>query len=394
MNHGATTPWDEYPTTYRQHHVQRIFQAVRAGESAAVVGLSGAGKSNLLGFMANRAAQDFSNHRFVLVDCNRLNPGSTNPADFASVNQAFYRLCLRALSAQPASTNIDAFEAMEVAIGQVLGGTEKLTLLIDRFDRVLAPHTPDPSTQPNLPNTPVDLFNNLRALRDAFKFKLTYVISTRHALSDASELAELFHAHTVWLGALSPSDAEWNVQRYAKRIGVAWGDEVAQKLIKFSGAYPALLRASCEAYATGTTLSQAALNDSEAVRARVHEFWADQPAEAEIEKSGLTSNPMLFAGRPIQQAPVVINTSNLTAKEHALLQYLQAHPNEVCEKDEIIRAVWSEDQVFMRGVRDDSLAQVVRRLREKIETNPSEPQLILTVPGRGYRFVRAESGKL
>ena len=45
----------------------------------------------------------------------------------------------------------------------------------------------------------------------------------------------------------------------------------------------------------------------------------------------------------------------------------------------------------MRGVRDDSLAQMVRRLREKIETNPSEPQLILTVPGRGYRFVGAMS---
>ena len=391
VNDSATTSWDEYPTTYRQHDVQRILQAVRVGESAAVVGLSGAGKSNLLGFMAHRTAPMLSHHRLVLVDCNRLNLnslGSGNLLDLASLNQAFYRLCQRALGAEPATADIDAFEALEVAIGQALGQTQKLTLLIDRFDRLLTPRTSDASTQTNLP---VDLFNNLRVLRDTYKFKMTYVISTRHTLSDASELAELFHAHTLWLGPLSQSDAEWNVQRYAERIGVSWNDEAAHKLIQFSGGYPALLRASCEAYATGTALTQPALNDSEAVRARVREFWADQPTEAEIEKSGLTNNPMLFAGRPAPQT--TIDTSNLTAKENALLQHLQAHPNEVCEKDDIIRAVWSEDQVFMRGVRDDSLAQVVRRLREKIETNPSEPQLILTVPGRGYRFVSGGEGK-
>jgi DNA-binding winged helix-turn-helix (wHTH) protein len=48
--------------------------------------------------------------------------------------------------------------------------------------------------------------------------------------------------------------------------------------------------------------------------------------------------------------------------------------------------VWPEDRVFERGVRDDSLAQLVRRLREKIEPDPSAPRFILTVPGRGYRF--------
>ncbi|HLE30620.1 MAG TPA: helix-turn-helix domain-containing protein [Anaerolineales bacterium] len=41
-----------------------------------------------------------------------------------------------------------------------------------------------------------------------------------------------------------------------------------------------------------------------------------------------------------------------------------------------------------RGVRDDSLAQLVRRLREKIEPDPANPRHIHTVPGRGYRFVK------
>jgi DNA-binding response OmpR family regulator len=52
----------------------------------------------------------------------------------------------------------------------------------------------------------------------------------------------------------------------------------------------------------------------------------------------------------------------------------------------LIRAVWPEDRIFERGIRDDSLAQLVRRLREKIEPLPSTPRHIHSVPGRGYRF--------
>lgn len=85
--------------------------------------------------------------------------------------------------------------------------------------------------------------------------------------------------------------------------------------------------------------------------------------------------------------PVKFDTAALTAKEHHLLRYLQGRPFEVCEKDDVIRAVWSEDRVFERGVRDDSLAQLVRRLREKIEPDPARPRFVQTVSGRGYRFV-------
>jgi two-component system response regulator SaeR len=69
-----------------------------------------------------------------------------------------------------------------------------------------------------------------------------------------------------------------------------------------------------------------------------------------------------------------------------LLEYFRVHPNQVCEKDELIRGVWPEDKIYERGIRDDSLAQLIRRLREKIEPDPSNPQRIHTVPGRGYRY--------
>ena len=63
-------------------------------------------------------------------------------------------------------------------------------------------------------------------------------------------------------------------------------------------------------------------------------------------------------------------------------------PGQVCEKDDIIRAVWPEDKFIERGIRDDSLAQLVRRLREKIEPDVASPKHVVTVAGRGYRFVK------
>ena len=82
----------------------------------------------------------------------------------------------------------------------------------------------------------------------------------------------------------------------------------------------------------------------------------------------------------------IIDTLQLTAKENLLYEYLMAHRDKVCDKDELIRAVWSEDINFKEGIRNESLTQLVRRLRVKIEKDPANPVHIHTVPGRGCSF--------
>jgi hypothetical protein len=197
-------------------------------------------------------------------------------------------------------------------------------------------------------------------------------------------LAELFYAHTLWLGPLSESDARWNVHRYAQRKNLDWGEEIADKMIEISWGYPSLLRAVCEAYALGVNLDLESLVDHPAVQRRVSEFWVDQPSEQALRDSGLAGQPLLMFGR----ASEGFDHTQLTAKEHLLLEYLQSHAGEVCEKDALIQAVWPEDEIYERGIRDDSLAQLVRRLRVKIEPDPSNPQFIHTIPGRGYRLTK------
>lgn len=72
----------------------------------------------------------------------------------------------------------------------------------------------------------------------------------------------------------------------------------------------------------------------------------------------------------------------LSAKEFDLLYYLSKHKNQVFSKSQLLDAVWGYD-----AYGDESTITVyIRRLREKLESDPSNPALIKTVWGVGYKF--------
>ena len=72
----------------------------------------------------------------------------------------------------------------------------------------------------------------------------------------------------------------------------------------------------------------------------------------------------------------------LTAKEFDLLDCLARHPRQVFSRDQLLEAVWGLSDYI-----DPSTVTVhIRRLREKIEIDPSNPVHLLTVWGVGYKF--------
>jgi DNA-binding response OmpR family regulator len=72
----------------------------------------------------------------------------------------------------------------------------------------------------------------------------------------------------------------------------------------------------------------------------------------------------------------------LTAKEFDLLWVLARHPRQVFNRDQLLDLVWGLTEYI-----DPSTVTVhVRRLREKIEADPSDPRHIQTVWGVGYKF--------
>ena len=76
------------------------------------------------------------------------------------------------------------------------------------------------------------------------------------------------------------------------------------------------------------------------------------------------------------------NEVKLTAKEYDLLELLAFHPNKVYSRENLLNIVWGYD--YPGDVRTVDVH--IRRLREKIETNPGEPVYIHTKWGVGYYF--------
>ncbi len=73
---------------------------------------------------------------------------------------------------------------------------------------------------------------------------------------------------------------------------------------------------------------------------------------------------------------------NLTAKEFDVLELLVLNPNKVYSRENLLKIVWGTD--YPGDVRTVDVH--IRRLREKIETNPSEPKYVHTKWGVGYYF--------
>lgn len=71
-----------------------------------------------------------------------------------------------------------------------------------------------------------------------------------------------------------------------------------------------------------------------------------------------------------------------TVREFRLLEYLATHRGRVLTRDQLLDAVWKETPF----VTPRSIDVYIRRLREKIETNPRHPQYLKTLRGIGYRF--------
>jgi two-component system phosphate regulon response regulator PhoB len=76
------------------------------------------------------------------------------------------------------------------------------------------------------------------------------------------------------------------------------------------------------------------------------------------------------------------NDLNLSPKEYKILELFLQHPKRVWSRDQLLEKIWGIDFVG-----DTKTVDVhIRWLREKIEEQPSSPELIRTVRGFGYRF--------
>ncbi len=111
-------------------------------------------------------------------------------------------------------------------------------------------------------------------------------------------------------------------------------------------------------------------------RTEAGEAASHGPGSDALEHNGIRLDP---ARREVTRGADPIE---LTAREFDLLHFLMKHPGRVFSRDQLIERVWDADSLV--GTRTVDVH--VRRLREQIEPDPSDPVYIETVWAVGYRF--------
>jgi DNA-binding winged helix-turn-helix (wHTH) protein len=416
-----------------------------------VVGSSGVGKSNLAGFLGGRPDVVAANmalkpeqYCLLLLDVNRL-PELTAPFFYRSLYQTLQdaaeqlepQLGQTIQTLNFAQVNwADSFAVLTLLQRAhrlfIRQAGKKIVWLFDRFDEACQ-------------RLDAQTLNSLRGLRDQFKGELIYLVFTRQPLArlrplaEIDEFYEILAANTCWLGPMVERDSRWMTGHMAERLRTSFTEPTVRQLLTITGGLPAFLKGACLAVAQGdlepiqssqewvnlllarpefqrncqeiwrdlTLEEQQTLN---ALSAGTEARLLDAQAVAYLQRTGLlTPQATLFspifaahvaqqrgseAGlielhpktRAVLRGGVALNIE-LTPSEDRLLSFLLEHPGEICQKDTLIHAVWPHDYVG-QGISDERLAQLIKRLRDKIEPNPVEPMYIQTVRGRGYRLVQ------
>jgi DNA-binding winged helix-turn-helix (wHTH) protein len=453
--------WTGFPSTYRAEEIATIMHWLAAGESGVIVGGSGSGKSNLLGFLSSQPeaitpyiAGTPDKYCFLLLDINSL-PLLTVPYFYRGMIQTLEEVAgqfgaeIEQAIQQLTQSQIEWDDTFRVLT--LLNKTHRLLIyqmgkrvvwLLDRFDEACQ-------------RLDAQLFNSLRSLRDQFKGQLCYVVATRHPLAqlrDLSEIDEFYEivaANICWVGPMVDRDARWIARQMADRLQTNFSGSEVSQLIEITGGLPAFMKAAClaladDAIAEGEPSAVWAehLLARREFRRNCQEMWDDLSPEERMTLAAINSDgehqsldagalirleqmgvltrpassqlwqifPPIFAHFIAQQHQEATGSISLhpqtravlrggtplnvelTANEDRLLSYFLEHAGEICPKDVLMHAVWPDEEMI-KGVRDDRLAQLVRRLREKIEPDAAHPVYIQTVRGRGYRFVQPGAGQ-
>ncbi|WP_315076367.1 response regulator transcription factor [uncultured Clostridium sp.] len=106
-----------------------------------------------------------------------------------------------------------------------------------------------------------------------------------------------------------------------------------------------------------------------------------------LRKSGRSGSDFKIRGLHVDTASGVVKKNGnevfLSALEYRLLLVFISNPKSIITRGRLLDELWDAAGEF---VNDNTLTVYIKRLREKIENDPSSPQIILTVRGTGYRL--------
>ena len=422
----------DYPISFRQEDAKNLGGHLRLRHSVELVGMKRVGISNFLRFFFNhpKIVETYINraetHLFIPVDLNDLVEIEIFPFWILTFKRLVDKVgasdkLMEKTKKEISVLFLDAIQSQDLFLA--VDGLRKALILICengvlpalfylRFDRIG-------------PVINEEFFANLVGLRDATAERLAYVFSSFRTLEQIApkvferKLLSEF-SHPMYIKPANAVDASVIFERLAKKYGLASGT-LEERILELCGGHVQYLQlASIVLNHKKVAVSELTgiLEADERIRYLGDEIWeslaeVEQKVLVEVHKGQRVSESERETAKYLWETGMLLDNHKshifgklfeaalskrgsgangngeekveFTKKEHALYNFLLSHKDEVCERERIIEAVWSEVEDL--GVSDWTIDRLVARLRTKLKKQGSQYQVV-TVKTRGYKLIQ------
>lgn len=430
---------------YRNKEAAEVYHLVKGGDSVLIVGPSGMGKSVFAKKLLEKPAlKKFLGGKVLSVylsveELPQLTPDNffrlylKKLVDAVNDRQLNFHV-VSETEVYRQESELFLLERIRTLLKLLLDNSFRILIVVDGLERLA-----DAFDQ--------GFFANLKSLRDSAFPKFSYLLLSRSRLLEketsfkVEPLLKFLTANIIYLKPLSRPDSKKRVAKMINEREVSLEETQIRKIIDVGGGYPSLLKLALQyldknRQASHEALIETVLKDPSA-RQRLDEIYGQlNPGERDglkllsrrqkptpevlksLESKGLVLKGKIFtplfekylnsidgsgaaepAGPDWTSRPVTSvfidpltrrayregkEIGNLTRQEFRLLDYLFKNPDKICDREEIIRAVWMGEAE--EGISDEAIDQLITRLRSKIEKDKSNPEHLLTIRGRGFSF--------
>lgn len=424
----------QYPLTFREEEAKALGEHIKKRHSVVLIGMKRVGISNFLRFFLYHGGikkiyiQDNKKHLFIPVDLNdlverevsffwtltlkRIVDGIEKSALPQEAKKGAKRLFLDSMQSQDLFLTIDSVRKALVMLSEA--GVEP-TLFFIRFDRIKDTINPE-------------FFANLEGLRDATHQKLTYIFTSFRRFNQLSptvfgKAALSLFSNDLYIKPAKKEDVATIYKAYEDHYKLLLVPSLEQGLFDIVDGYVQYLQLALivlhEQKPKLESKSQLFdyLAQDERVSLQSEELWesldgsekevlikisrGEQIQDEEKEKTkylwdtGFVSESNgkrvifnalfdFYVKQKAEKEKIDGNGLEFTKKENLLFTFLKSRLGEVCEREQIIEAVWPEVEAL--GVSDWAIDRLVARVRNKLNKQGNKFE-IQTVKTRGYKLV-------
>lgn len=422
-----------YPISFRKKDAQALGEHLKNRRSVVLIGMKRVGISNFLRFFINHKEiasayiADSNHHLFIPVDLNDLVEREIFPFWILTLKRIYDVVEVSSLKTEikeyieklfsDSMQSKDTFltiENIKKSLAKITQEKFLPTIFFIRFDRLKDVVTSD-------------LFHNFQGLRDSANQKVSYVFTSFRSLPDLAphiftKSSFSLFAHNMYVKPVEEKDTKIIFGTYKTRYKLSLSTSLENSLFDVVDGYVQYLQLaliSLHEAKKGLKNKEEIfdfLSKDERIMLQSEELWeslqnTEQSVLLKIEEGQKVTEEERKTASYLWDSGFILETKNrnevfsplfshylkqrqvgktngsnveLSKKENLLFIFLKSKIEAVCEREEIIQAVWSEVEEF--GVSDWAIDRLVARLRVKLKAQKASFE-IQTVKTRGYKMV-------